>query len=75
MMQVTVELYSYFRKGRFARDTIEIPEGTTTKVLLQRLKIPPPDVGVLVINGKAGSFKSVLQPGDSVTIIPSIGGG
>ena len=74
-MQVTVELFSYFRKGRFDRDTVKLPVDATVADLLTRLEINLSEVGVLIINGKHGTAKDRLEMGDRVTLIPIIGGG
>ena len=74
-MQVKVELFSYFRQGRFKRDTVELPAGATAADLLTRLGINLSEVGVLIINGKQGTAKDRLAKGDRLTLIPIIGGG
>ena len=74
-MQVTVELFSYFRQGRFKRDTVELPAGVTAADLLTRLEINLSEVGILIINGKSATLKDRLKMGDRVTLIPIIGGG
>ena len=74
-MQVTVELFSYFRQGRFKRDSVELPAGATATDLLIRLEINPSEVGILIINGKSGTLKDRLEKRDRVTLIPIIGGG
>ena len=74
-MQVAVELFSYFRQGRFKQSTVELPREATVADLLIQLEINLSDVGIIVINGKPGTTKTLLQPGDRVTLIPIIGGG
>ena len=74
-MQVTVELFSYFQKGRFNQDTVDIPTGSTAEELAAHLGIDISDVGVLIINGNSGTRKYRLRTGDRVTFIPIIGGG
>jgi sulfur carrier protein ThiS len=74
-MQVTVELFSYFRKSGFKGGALELDAGATVADLLTQLDIKRPEVGVIVINGEAGTAKRRLQAGDRVTLIPIIGGG
>lgn len=74
-MQVTVELFSYFQKGRFVRDTVELLEDATVADLLAQLEINTVNVGVLMINGNSGTKNDQLNMGDKVTLIPIIGGG
>jgi sulfur carrier protein ThiS len=74
-MQVTVELFSYFRKSAFKGGPLNLDAGATVADLLTQLDIKRPEVGVIVINGEAGTAKRRLQAGDKVTLIPIIGGG
>jgi len=74
-MQVTVELFSYFRKSGSEGGTLELAAGATVADLLTQLDIKPSEVGVIVINGESGTVKRRLQTGDRVTLIPIIGGG
>lgn len=74
-MQVTVELFSYFREERFEQDTLEVPAGATVADLLAQLAINPADVGVIIVNGRSGTVKKRLRAGDKLTFIPIIGGG
>ena len=74
-MQVAVELFSYFRKGRFKQSSVDLPRGATVADLLMQLQINLSDVGILVINGIPGTTGTLLQSGDRVTLIPIIGGG
>lgn len=74
-MWVTVELFSYFREGRFKENIVELNPGVAVADLLMHLQIDASDVGILLVNGKAGNVKTLLQSGDRVTFIPIIGGG
>jgi sulfur carrier protein len=74
-MQVAVELFSYFRQGRFKKNNVELSRGATVDDLLGQLQIDLSDVGIIVINGTPGTTGTLLQPGDRVTLIPIIGGG
>jgi molybdopterin converting factor small subunit len=74
-MQVTVELFSYFRQGRSKQNIVELSQGATVADLLMQLQINLSDVDTLVINGTPGTVRTLLQSGDRVTLIPIIGGG
>ena len=74
-MQVTVELFSHFRENRFEEATLEVPAEASVADLLDQLKIPLADVGVIVVNSASGTVKKRLRAGDKVTLIPIIGGG
>ena len=74
-MQVTVELFSYFRQGRSKQNIVELSQGATVADLLMQLQINLSDVDTLVINGTPGTVRTLLQSGDRLTLIPIIGGG
>ncbi len=73
--EVHVSLFSVFRSGRFASGPVRLNGPSTVACLLGRLEIPAEDVGVVMVNGKDGTFGTRLTGGDRVTLIPSIGGG
>ena len=74
-MQVTVDLFSYFRQGRFKQSVVELAQGATVTDLLLQLQINPREVGVIVIDGKISPTGTRLESGNHVTFIPIIGGG
>ncbi len=74
-MQVTVELFSYFRQGRFEKSIVELSQGATVTDLLLQLQINPTEVGVIVIDGTISPAGTRLESGNHVTFIPIIGGG
>ena len=75
MISVKVTLFAYLRDGRFHEAGVDMPQGATVSDLLTRLGIDQVEVGVLMVNGHAGSFNTQLATGDRLTIIPPIGGG
>ena len=52
-----------------------MPEGATVTDLLDKLRIPLKDVGVVVVNSRSGTFQQKLNADDRITFIPPIGGG
>ena len=74
-MLVDVELFATLRKDRLGKESVQIPDGSRVTDLLKLLKISADDVMILVVNHKDATFDQVLNEGDSVTIIPPIGGG
>lgn len=74
-MRILVNLYSSLRSNRFAEAGIELPEGATVTDLLDKLRIPLKDVGVVVVNSRSGTFQQKLNADDRITFIPPIGGG
>ena len=74
-IEVEVSLYSTFRKGRFEKAGMKLPEASKVSDLVSMLGIPAADLGVLLVNGRDGTMDLSLRPGDRITLIPGIGGG
>lgn len=76
-MKITVKLFAFLRKGRFKIRDCDFPEGFTVGEVLDCLSISRDDmkIGIILINGKHGTFESVLQVGDTLAIFPPAAGG
>jgi sulfur carrier protein ThiS len=74
-MRILVSLYSSLRTDRFAESEVELPEGAALTDLLDKLRISPQDVGIVVVNARSGTFQQKLQAHDRIALIPPIGGG
>ncbi len=79
-MQVQVRLYASLSRyyGNVAAGVpfvIELPESATIVDLVNRLKLPPEEVKVFFVGGRARPLDWLLKPGDEVGIFPLIGGG
>ena len=74
-MKINVKLFAPLQKGRFERAEVDLPLDSSMAGLLEKLYISPSDVGILVVNDRDATFSQILKEGDSVTIIPAIGGG
>ena len=74
-MRVRVNLYSSLRIDRFAEAEVELHEGASVTDLLEELKIPLQDVGIVMVNARSGTFQQRLKAGDRITFIPPVGGG
>ena len=59
-MEIEVRLFAYFRDNRGKRLAFSIDENTTPKDILEKLKIDPKDVAILLINGIDGKLDSKL---------------
>ena len=80
MNKVEVRLFASLRKyhvkpGSSEVMIIEVEDKTPLGSLLGRLKIPPEEVTVIMVNGKREPESYSLQDGDRVGIFPLIGGG
>ncbi|GFO67133.1 hypothetical protein GMLC_07120 [Geomonas limicola] len=74
-MQVTIKLFAALRWKLFEEEVREYPEGTTVAQLAADLGIPAPEIGIRLVNGRHCPFEQVLQDGDTVFLMPPIGGG
>ncbi|HAJ27231.1 MAG TPA: molybdopterin synthase sulfur carrier subunit [Syntrophus sp. (in: bacteria)] len=74
-MRVTVKLFASLRKGRFAVDDFDYPEGATVGQILASLQIPEGEAAIIFINARHGGPDSPLKEGDLVAIFPPVGGG
>ena len=75
MMLITVKLFATFRKNRFKEKDMELAEGASVEWVIDFLKIPRKELGVVFINGLSASPESVLKDGDTLSIFPMVGGG
>jgi len=80
MNKVEVRLYATLRKyhpnpGNSDAFTIELDDKTSLGDLVDKLKIPREQVGVLMVNGRWEKEGYLLQEGDRVGVFPLIGGG
>ncbi len=74
-MQITVKLFANFRNDRF-KDTIRtISPDTKVGIIVKDLIIAEEELGVILINGRHGSFDQVLAEGDTLSLFPRVGGG
>ena len=74
-MQVTVKLYAALRWKLFEEEVREYPAGTTVEALAADLGISPREIGIKLVNGRHCPLDQVLEDGDTVALMPPIGGG
>ncbi len=53
----------------------ELRDGATVRDLVDALGLPPAEVRVVFVNGRARPMDHVLEHGDEVGIFPPVGGG
>jgi molybdopterin converting factor small subunit len=80
MNKVEVRLYASLRKyhptnGDSDAFTLELGDGAKLGDLVDNLKIPRQEIGVLMINGKWQKENHLLNDGDRIGLFPLIGGG
>lgn len=54
---------------------MEVPEGFSVQDLIEKLRIPPSDPKIILVNGLHAPREQLLQEGDRVSIFPPIAGG
>ncbi|NLT19731.1 MAG: MoaD/ThiS family protein [Syntrophomonadaceae bacterium] len=74
-MRVKVKLFATFRKGRFRERDMELNEDCTVGWVIDHLRIPRKELGVVFLNGLAANADEVLKEGDTLSIFPMVGGG
>ena len=73
-MDVTVKLFADLRKGKEKEIKAELSDNTTVKDVIQSLDILPEDVAISFINGRDANQDQSLQPGDTLSLFPPVGG-
>ncbi len=74
-MVVTVKLFATFQAGRFEAAPREYPIGTRLSDIVDELRIPREEIGVLLVNSRHAELASKISQDDVVAIFPQIGGG
>jgi molybdopterin converting factor small subunit len=74
-MKVEVKLSSTLRKGRFSRQTIDLPDGSTVANLLEQLELTTKEVAVVAVNMQYAAQDRPLEAGDEIAIYPPAAGG
>jgi molybdopterin converting factor small subunit len=74
-MVLTVKLFATFQDGRFEIAQVEKLEGAKVVNVVDDLRIPQGEVGILMVHGRHVEFDTPLHAGDVLAIFPKIGGG
>ena len=74
-MKIKVRLFATLRDGREKELDLEMGQSPTLWEILAVLEIKQEDVALLLINGRDGSFDTLLSEGDTVSMFPPVGGG
>lgn len=74
-MKVEVRLFAGFRRGRFGRQTMDLPEGACLRELVRQLEIPEEEVSLPLINGRYGDLDRRFADSDVVSLFPAVAGG
>jgi len=74
-MKITVKLFATFRIDRFDMETRDYPQGTTVGQVVEELKLPLEQLGILMVNSRHVNLDRVLAEGETLAIFPLVGGG
>ena len=74
-MKIKARLFATLREGRGKEAFVEMNEGDTVQMLIDKLEIPKEDIAILLVNGLTGDVSAKLDPSDVVSIFPPTGGG
>ncbi len=74
-MVVTVKLFATFRAGRFDVARLEQPDRATIADVVDGLRIPRHEIGVVLVGGRHADLSQGLSGGETVSIFPLVGGG
>jgi molybdopterin synthase sulfur carrier subunit len=74
-MVVTVKLFATFRAGRFDVARLEQPAGATIADVVDGLRIPRNEIGIVLADGRHVDLARALSEGETLSIFPLVGGG
>jgi len=77
-MRITIKFRASLKKYSGTEDgsvCVEVPEGTSIKDILEMYKIPPYDVGMMMVNNEVASKETILQPDDTLELFTMLKGG
>lgn len=74
-MEVTIALSGAFRIGRFKEAVRDYPPGTRVRDVVEEMQFPDHLLGIVLINGVHAGIDDLLHEGDTLTLLPILGGG
>ncbi|ABR50713.1 thiamineS protein [Alkaliphilus metalliredigens QYMF] len=74
-MEVKVRLFATLRDGRGKELMLDLPGEVTPERIINELDIPQKEIAILLINGRDGTFSTILKEEDTVSLFPPVGGG
>ncbi|MDT8421843.1 MAG: MoaD/ThiS family protein [Desulfuromonadales bacterium] len=75
VIQVKVRLIGAFRIDRFKEQQSAYVEGTCVEEVVAQLNIPRRALGTVLINGVHSRVDATLKDGDTLALLPILGGG
>ena len=74
-MKIEIKLFASLRVERFQVEVREYPSTTGIGQVVGSLGIPEADVGIVLVNGQHAALEGSLKDGDSLSLLPLVGGG
>jgi molybdopterin converting factor small subunit len=74
-MLIKVKLFATFRTGRFDAEDRHYPPGTTVVQIVDELRIPQNELGIILVNNRHVHLEHQLADEDTLSIFPLLGGG
>ena len=77
-MVITIKSYASMKKyldGLPPGGELEMVEGSSVGDVLERLKVPPEEEKILLVNGLHRTVDDLLSPGDTLVFFPPLEGG
>lgn len=78
-MVVEVRLYATLRRHTFDSPDgvikVDVPEKSTVLDLVQKIKIDPAEIHLIMVNGIGCELDKIVNEGDRVGLFPPVGGG
>jgi molybdopterin synthase sulfur carrier subunit len=79
-MKIELNLYASLAeylpdRARGNPNIIELPEGTTVRKLIERLRIPVDTPRIIFLNGSHAPLEAPLNDGDRLGMFPPLAGG
>ncbi len=74
-MNVKIKLFGAFRIDRFKEKVLELPPDTKVQEVVDKLQVPQQLLGIVLINGTHACISDVLTDGDTLSLLPLLGGG
>lgn len=75
-MRVNVKLFAQYREGRFKTKEMILGENVKVDDIFTDLNLQNSlPLGIVLINSKHATLKSLLKDGDTLSLFPKVGGG
>ncbi len=74
-MNIEIKLLASLSLERFKTELREYPLATGVRQVVEDLGIPEKEIGIVLLNGQHASLADPLADGDSLSLLPLVGGG